>query len=109
LYAAVDADSKLLLDLDVYSHRGTDPEAEFLHRLTEKHDVSETVLLVDGGRHPTVSLRHESSGQLNYRDRNHLEKLFQTVTMRIDRFHSIWTGSSASARRWPNKFKYHYS
>jgi len=43
LYAAIDTDSKLLLDIDVYSRRETDPAAAFLHRLTEKHDVSEAV------------------------------------------------------------------
>ena len=39
LYAAVDTESKLLLDIDIYSCRGTDPAAAFLHRLTEKHDI----------------------------------------------------------------------
>ena len=49
-------------------------------------------------RHPcTVSrfdfiqwgCRCELSGQLDYTDRNHIEKGFQTVTMRIDRFHAF--------------------
>jgi len=47
LYAAIDTDSKLLLEVDVYSRRGTDPAAAFLHCLTEKHDVSDTEFLVD--------------------------------------------------------------
>jgi putative transposase len=29
------------------------------------------------------------SGQLDYSERNHIEKWFQTVAMRIDRFHSF--------------------
>jgi transposase-like protein len=40
LYAAIDTDSKLLSEVDVFSRRGTDPASGFLHRLTQKHDVS---------------------------------------------------------------------
>ena len=31
---------------------------------------------------------HELSGHLNCTERNYIEKWFQTLTMRIDRFHS---------------------
>jgi putative transposase len=47
LHAAIDRESKLFLEVDVYSRRGTDPAAAFLHRLTEKHDVANTEFLVD--------------------------------------------------------------
>jgi hypothetical protein len=40
------------------------------------------------------------SGHLNYRTRNHIERWFQTVTMRIDRFHTYWRGGQSRARRW---------
>ena len=80
-----------------------------MHRLTEKHDVSDTEFLVDGGGYLTALFRHELSGQLNYRERNHIEKWFQTVSMRIDRFHSFWRGSQASARRWLRRFRYYYN
>ncbi|SIS15601.1 Transposase (or an inactivated derivative) [Natronorubrum thiooxidans] len=109
LYAAIDTESKLLLEIDVHSRRGTDPAAAFLHRLTEKHDVSDTEFLVDGGGYLTALFRHDLSGQLNYTDRNHIEKWFQTVSMRIDRFHSFWRGSPASARRWLRQFRHHYN
>ena len=109
LYAAIDTESKLLLEVDVYSRRGTDPAAAFLHRLTEKHDVEETEFLVDGMGYLTALARHELSGQLDYSERNHIEKWFQTVSMRIDRFHSFWRGSQASARRWLRRFRYHYN
>jgi putative transposase len=109
LYAAIAPESKLLLEVDVYSRRGTDPAAAFLHRLTEKHDVNDTEFLVDGGGYLTALARHELSGQLNYSTRNHIEKWFQTVAMRIDRFHSFWRGSPASARRWLRRFRHHYN
>jgi putative transposase len=66
LYAAIDTESKLLLEIDVYSRRGIGPAAftrseilwanqnasvlvtAFLHRLSKKHDVSDTEFLVDG-------------------------------------------------------------
>ena len=48
-------------------------------------------------------------GDLNYSERNIAEKLFQTFTMRIDRFHSFWRGSPASARCWLRRFRYHYN
>src|SRR6056297_1235532 len=85
LFAAIDTDSKLLLKVDVYSRRGTDPAAAFLHRLTEKHDVADTEFLVDSGGYLTALFRHELSGQLNYTDRNHIEKWFQTVSRSEER------------------------
>lgn len=71
----------------------------FLHRLTEKHDVADAEFLVDAGGYLTVLFRHDLSGKLDYRERNHTEKWFQTVSMRIDRFHSFSRGSQTSARR----------
>ena len=90
LYAAVDTKSKLLLEVDVFSRRGTDLAAAFLHRLTQKHDVGDSVFLVDAGGYLTALARRELSGRLDYRTRTHIEKWFQTVTMRIDRFYSFW-------------------
>ena len=127
LYAAIDTESKLLLEIDVYSRCGTDPAAltrvisrshirnqrflrtAFLHRLTEKHDVSDTEFLVYGGGYLTALFRHDLSGQLDYEERSHIEKWFQTVSMRIDRFHSFWRGSQASAQRWLRRFRHHYN
>jgi transposase-like protein len=109
LYAAIDTESKLLLEIDVYSRRGTDPAAAFLHRVTQKHDVSDAEFLVDAGGYPTALFRHDLSGQLDYEERNHTEKWLQTVSMRIDRFHSFWRGSQSSARRWLRRFRHHYN
>ncbi|EMA54410.1 IS6 family transposase [Halococcus salifodinae] len=109
LYAAIDADSKLLLEVDVFSRRGTDPASAFLHRLTEKHNVSDTEFLTDAGGYLTALARLDLHGGLNYSERNFIEKWFQTVTMRIDRFHSFWRGSPASARRWLRRFRHHYN
>jgi len=109
LYAAIDTDAKLLLKVDVFSRRGTDPAAAFLHRLTEKHDIADTEFLVDDAGYLTALARHELSGQLNYTERNHIEEWFQIVTMRIDRFRSFWRGSHSSARRWLRRFRHYYN
>ena len=81
----------------------------FLHRLTEKHDVSDAEFLVNGSGHLTAFVRHDLSGHLDYSKRNHIEKWFQTVSMRIDRFHSFWLGSQSGARRWPRRFRHYYN
>ncbi|MFQ3476818.1 DDE-type integrase/transposase/recombinase [Halonotius sp. F2-221B] len=47
LYAAIDTELKCILDIDVYSRRGTGPAAVFLHRLTEEHEVDDTEFLAD--------------------------------------------------------------
>jgi len=101
--------TNLLLEVDVPSRRGTDPAAAFLESLTELHDLDDAEFLVDGMGYLTALARHRLSGQLDDSDRNHIEKWFQTVTMRIDRSHSFWRGSQASARRWLRRFRYHYN
>jgi putative transposase len=77
------------LKIDVFGRRWTDPTAAFLHRLTEKHDVSDIEFLTDAGGYLTALARLDLHGVLNYSDRNSTEKWFQTVVVRIDRFHSF--------------------
>ena len=76
VYAAIDCDSKRILDAELFGRHGTDPAAAFLHRLTEKHDLSETVFLVDGFGYETALARLGLSGQLDYVERNLIEKCF---------------------------------
>ena len=83
-------------------HRGRDPVETFLEELKEKHRVSDAVFLVDGVGYLTALARVDLIGHLDYSERNIVEKLFQTYTMRIERFHETWNGSQASARRWPD-------
>ena len=62
----------------------------FLHRLTERHAVSDTEFLTDAGGYLTALARLDLHGGLDYSERNLVEKWFQTVTMRIDCIHSFW-------------------
>jgi putative transposase len=93
----------------VFSRRGADPAAAFLHRLTENHDVADAEFPVDAGGYLTALSRHDLSGRLDYRVRNHIENWVQTVTMRIDRFHSFWRGSQSSTKQWLRRFRHHYN
>ncbi len=74
LYAAINLDSKLLLGVRLSERRGTDPATEFLQQLTEKHNLSDTELLVDGYGYLTAIFRLDPSDHLNYVDRNLFEK-----------------------------------
>lgn len=109
VFAAIDVDTKLLLDIELFSHRGTDPAAAFLHRLTENHDLSETEFLVDGYGYLTALSRLGLSGHLDYTTRNHIEKWFHTLKMRTDRFHTSWVGSRPAAREWLQQFRRYYN
>ena len=102
LYAAIDIDTKLLLGVYLAERRGTDPAAE-------KHDFSATTFLVDGMGYLTALARCDLRGHLDYVDRNLIEKWFQTLAMRIDRFHQTWMGDRASAQRWLAAFAYYYN
>ncbi|WP_121743160.1 IS6 family transposase [Natronorubrum halophilum] len=109
VYAAIDTETKLILDVAVFGQRGTDLAAAFLHRLTEKHDLSDTVFLVDGYGYLTALSRLWLGGQLDYAERNLLEKWFHTFKMRVDRFHNSWVSSRASVRGWLEQFVHYYN
>ena len=109
LYAAIDLDTKLILGVDLFGRHGTDSAAAFLHGLSEKHDLSEAVFLVDGFVYQTALAQLGLSGRRDYTDRNLIEKWFQTLKMGIDRFHNSWVGSRSSVRRWCAQFAHYYN
>lgn len=47
LYAAIDTETKFILDVTLFGRHGTDSASVFLHRLSEKHDLSDSTFLVD--------------------------------------------------------------
>ncbi|WP_042662843.1 IS6 family transposase [Haloferax sp. ATB1] len=109
LYAAIDIETKLILDVELFGRHGTDPAAAFLHRLSEKHDLSDAVFLVDGYGYQTALSRLGLSGRLDYVERNLIEKWFHTLKMRVDRFHNSWVGSHGSVREWFIQFAQYYN
>ncbi len=109
VYAAIDIETKLILDVALFGHHGTDPAAAFLHQLRQKYDLSDTVFLVDQFGYRTALSRLGLSGQVDYTERNLIEKWFHTLTMRLDRFHTSWVGSQASVREWLEQFVQYYN
>jgi len=93
----------------VFGRHGTDPAAAFLSRLAEKHDLSNATFLVDQFGYRTALARLGLSGRVDYTDRNLIEKWFQTLTMRIDRFHNSWMGSRRSTHHWCAVFAHYYN
>jgi putative transposase len=109
LYAAIDLDTKLILDVALFGRHGTNPAAAFLSGLAEKHDLSDTVFLVDQFGYRTALSRLGLSGQVDYTDRNLIEKWFHTLKMRVDRFHNSWVASRRSVRQWLALFAHYYN
>ena len=109
LYAAIDVDSKVVLHARLSEHRGTDPATSFLRELKEKHRVSDAEFLVDGVGYLTALAKTDLDGHLDYTDRNIVEKLFQTFTMRITRFHETWNGSQPALGAWLTAYAYYYN
>jgi putative transposase len=68
LYAAIDLDIKVILDVALFGRRGIDPAAAFLSGLDEKHDPSDTVFPVDQFGYRTALSRLGLSGQVDYTD-----------------------------------------
>ena len=95
--------------MQLFGRHGTNPAVAFLHGLREKHDLSETVFLVDGYGYQTALARLGLSGRLDYTERNLIEKWFHTLKIRVDRFHNSWVGSRASAREWLEQFMHYYN
>ena len=67
------------------------------------------MFLVDGMDYLTALAKPDLSGHLDYTDRNIVEKLFQTFTRWIERFHETWNDSQPSAERWLIAYAYHYN
>jgi putative transposase len=109
VYAAIDIESKLILDIALFDRHGTDPAAALLHGLREKHDLSAAEFLVDQFGYRTALARLGLNGQVNYTDRNLIEKWFHTLKIRVDQFHNSSVGSRESAREWVEEFAHYYS
>ena len=57
----------------------------------------------------TALAKIDLDAHLDYTDRNIVEKLFQTFTVRIARCHETWNGSQPSAERWLTAYAYYYN
>ena len=108
-YATIDLDSLVILDVELFGRRRTNPTAAFLARLMEYYDLSEVELLVDSFGYWTPLSRVGLSGQVEYSGRNHIERWSQTLKQQTDRFHTIWNSGPAVPRRWLQRFVHYYN
>jgi putative transposase len=99
LYAVINLDTTLILDVALFGRHSTDPAAAFLSGLDEKPDLSDTVFLVNQFGYRTALSRLGLIGQVDYTDRNRIERWFHTIKIRVDRFHNSWVGSRLSVRQ----------
>lgn len=106
MYAAIDLDTKLILDAQLFGRHGTDQAAAFLHRL---HENENTTFLTDSFGYRTALNRLGLSGRVDYTDRNLIQKWFHTLKQRIDRFHHSWGGSLRSVRQLISHFVQYYN
>ncbi|WP_306061839.1 IS6 family transposase [Natronococcus wangiae] len=109
LYAAIDIELKLILDVALFDRHGTDSAAAFLYGLREKHDLSAAEFLINQFSYRTALARLGLNGQVNYTDRYLIEKWFHTLKIRVDRFHNSWVDSRASAGEWIEQFVHYYN
>ena len=109
LYAAIDIDSKVVLHARLSQRRGTEPAMTFLRELKEKHRVADAEFFVDGMGYLTALAETDLTGDLNYSERNLVEKLFQTYTMRVGRFHETWNGSQPALGAWLTAYTAYYN
>ncbi|ELZ96426.1 hypothetical protein GCM10007209_27710 [Haloferax sulfurifontis] len=47
MYGAIDVEAKPILDVELFRRHVAAPTATCLHRLSEKHDLSDAVFLLD--------------------------------------------------------------
>lgn len=81
------------LDVALFRRHGTNPTAAFLQKLCEKHDFSEVEVLTDQFGYQTALSRVGLSSQVRSTDRNHIEKCFHTLKMRLDSSQDLWVSS----------------
>jgi transposase-like protein len=105
----IDLGSTVVVGVNLFKWRGTDPATEFLQQLTEKHDLSATAFLVDGDGYLTFLFRLDLSGHLNYVDRNRTETWVHTLEMGVDRFRNSWVGSQAAVAQFLAQFACRYN
>ncbi len=81
LYAAIDLDTKVILDVALFKNHGTEPAAAFLHGVCEKHDFSDAVFLADAFGYRTAFSRLG----LNSRGRLHRAKPDRKVVSHVQK------------------------
>ncbi len=107
LYTAVDPEMNGILHIRLYSATTTALTEQFLRILTEKHDLDDTVFLVDGAKHLQTALRR-SGLRFRYEKhgyRNSVESVFRDIKRRTFSFsNSFSCAQPSTAKSWLQAF-----
>jgi putative transposase len=109
VYIAIELNTELILNVQIFRRHGTNPAAAFLHRLRETHDCANTTFLTDSFGYRTALNRLGLSGRVGHTDRNLIKKGFHALKQRIDRFHHSWVSRRRSVHRWISYLVHYYN
>jgi len=103
LYAAVDPQNNNLLHVQLFHSTTTVATEMFLRELAEKHDIENSLFLVDGAQHLQTALRRNG---LRFRvtkhgNRNSVERVFRELKRRTRAFSNTFSNVQAeTAEEW---------
>jgi putative transposase len=109
LYAAVDPDTNEFLHVRLFPTRTIVLTKQFLQELLEKHDVADSLFLVDGAPWLQAALfQHNLRFQhVTHGNRNCVERLFKELKRRTEQFATHFRHATAdSAETWLQTFAY---
>ncbi|MXR50429.1 IS6 family transposase [Halovenus sp. WSH3] len=107
LYAAADPATNELLHLRLFTATTTALTEIFLRELRQKHDVEDTVFLVDGANHLHAALRRAGLRFQTERhgNRNAVERIFREVKRRTSSFSNCFSHvEPETAENWLQSF-----
>ena len=103
LYAAVDPTNNHLLHVRLFHSTTTAATRIFLRELAEKHDVDDSLFLVDGAQHLQTALRR-SGLRFRYEkhgNRNSAERVFKELKRRTQAFSNCFSNAHPeTAEEW---------
>ena len=112
LYAAVDPETNEFLHARLFPTRTIVLTKQFLAELREKHDVADSLFLVDGAPWLQTALFELSLRfqHVTHGNRNAVERVFKELKRRTEQFATHFRHATAdSAETWLQTFAYHWN
>jgi len=107
LYAAVDPETNKILHVRLFTTTTTALMQQFLQELREKHDLEDTVFLVDHAQHLAAALQRAGLRfqSVRHGNRNSVERVFREVKRRTSSFSNSFSHvDPATAETWLQAF-----
>jgi transposase-like protein len=109
LYAAVDPETNEFLHVKLFPTRNTALTKLFLRELREKHDIEDSLFLIDGALWLKAALFEERLRfqHVTHGNRNSVERVFKELKRRTEQFAIHFCNASAeSAETWLQTFAF---